>query len=451
MADFLNNLLGTKPKPSPAPVADHDADFADFASAPEPTPASISVASASTAAAGVVAGATDAPRVPYTKWYRVWERTQLSDFKQEAFILPFILLVVLVHVWGTRANRRRAHGWARAHAPALKSEFASVGFGGRRDKKPPTVEEVQASGLARLSAEDMASIEPEKLVKEVAHNEYQSYATGRQNIAFVDVKLSMFKRYNPLVRYGEAAASFFFDSVSAPVERMEATAYTFDGKESTLAPGAAKVPNSTFDGFVFAIVHKDLMKRLRDDRYDLSLTTTKDHPKLPMWYTVMSESAEITDAMLTPELLKVVEQAGDALEALVISDQPMDRPKKLDETNPRKRVTLSLTLPSNGDYSATLPLFSFFLRLPDQLASSAHFRPEALRRVRQTREDEVRKLRKLDDEGRAEERRLEAEKQKKADRERKLKNMSADDQRKYLEKEREKNLRRSQRQKTMKG
>lgn len=261
----------------------------------------------------------------------------------------------------------------------------------------------------------------------------------------------MSKRYNPLVRYGEAAASFFFDSVSAPVERMEATAYTFDGKESTLAPGAAKVPNSSFDGFVFAIVHKDLMKRLRDDRYDLSLTTTKDHPKLPMSYTVMSESAEITDAMLTPELLKVVEQAGDALEALVISDQPMDRPKKLDETNPRKRVTLSLTLPSNGDYSATLPLFSFFLRLPDQLASSAHFRPEALRRVRQTREDEVRKLRKLDDEGRAEERRLEAEKQKKADRERKLKNMSADDQRKYLEKEREKNLRRSQRQKTMKA
>lgn len=426
------------------------------------------MASASTAAAGVVAGATDAPRVPYTKWYRVWERTQPSDFYQEAFILPFIVLVVLLHVWGTRANRRRAHGWARAHAPVLQEEFASVGFGGRRDKKPPTVEDVQASGLARLSAEEMEAVEPEKLVKEVAHNEYQSYATGRQNIAFVDVKLSMLKRYNPLIRYGETAASFFFDSVSSPVERMEATAYTFDGKEKELVPGAAKVPNSSFDGFVFAIVHKDLMKRLRDDRYDLSLTTTKDHPKLPIWYTVMSESAEITDALLTPELLKVVEQAGDALEALVISDQPMDRPKKcvaphlspfplstntrrLDETNPRKRVTLSMTLPSSGDYSATLPLFSYFLRLPDQLVSGAHFRPEALRRVRQTREDELRKLRKLDDETRAEERKLEADKQKKLERERKLKNMSADDQRKYLDKEREKNLRRSQRQKTMKA
>ena len=33
----------------------------------------------------------------------------------------------------------------------------------------------------------------------------------------------------------------------------------------------------------------------------------------------------------------------------------------------------------------------------------------------------------------------------------KPKNMSADDQRKYLDKEREKNLRRSQRQKTMKA
>ena len=80
-------------------------------------------------------------------------------------------------------------------------------------------------------------VEMEKLVKEVAHNEYQSYATGRQNIAFVDVKLSMLKRYNPLIRYGETAASFFFDSVSSPVERMEATAYTFDGKEKERALG----------------------------------------------------------------------------------------------------------------------------------------------------------------------------------------------------------------------
>ena len=89
-----------------------------------------------------------------------------------------------------------------------------------------------------------------------------------------------------------------------------------------------KVPNSSFDGFVWAIVHKDMMKRLREDRYDLSLTSSKDHPKLPIWVTVMSENAEITETLLTPELIKAINDAGDNFEALVVTDQPMDQPKK---------------------------------------------------------------------------------------------------------------------------
>jgi hypothetical protein len=71
------------------------------------------------------------------------------------------------------------------------------------------------------------------------------------------------------------------------------------------------------------------MKRLRDDRYDISLTTTKDHPKLPAWATVMSEANEITETLLTPDLIKAVHEAGDdAFEALIITDQPQDRPNK---------------------------------------------------------------------------------------------------------------------------
>ena len=86
----------------------------------------------------------------------------------------------------------------------------------------------------------------------------------------------------------------------------------------------------TFDrhGFVFAVVHKDLMKRLREERYDLSLTATKDSAKLPVWVTTMSESAAITDALLTPELITAINDAGDRFEALVVTDQPIDQPKK---------------------------------------------------------------------------------------------------------------------------
>ena len=55
------------------------------------------------------------------------------------------------------------------------------------------------------------------------------------------------------------------------------------------------------------------MKRLRNDRYDVSITTTRDNAKLPNWATVMSESAEVTDALLTPELVKAIGEAGELL------------------------------------------------------------------------------------------------------------------------------------------
>jgi hypothetical protein len=234
----------------------------------------------------------------------VWERVTVADFYQELFIIPVIVLVVVVNWWGGAANRKRAKQWAGKNLAPLEAEYAQVGFGGA-------------------------------LWKEKSKNEFVTYCTGRQNVAWLDVKLTLFKRYNPVMWFGELVASFFFETMPAPEERLEATAYMFDGKEKSLVPALAQAqsnptPNkdSAYDGFVWAVVHKDKMRQLRDDRYDLSLTTTKDHPKLPLWATVMSESAEITEALLTPELVKVVADAGEDLEALIISDQPIDAPKK---------------------------------------------------------------------------------------------------------------------------
>lgn len=247
------------------------------------------------------------------------------------FILPVVLLFVAVHIWGTRANKRKARAWITAHAPILQQEFVSVGFSGV--KKPVTADDVQSQGLLKSQlAKDGELAKPEELLKEKKADEYTTYATGRQNVAFVDIKLTFLKRYNPLMRFGELLLSFFFESMPAPEERMEATVYGFDGRETSLVTpnvlGDSKPPNSSYDGFVWAIVHKDMMRRLRNDRYDLSLTTTKDHAKLPDWATVMTEAAEITETLLTPELCKAVEQAGDCLDGLLISDQPIDQPKK---------------------------------------------------------------------------------------------------------------------------
>lgn len=246
----------------------------------------------------------------------------------ELYILPVILVIVVVHVWGTRRNRAKANRWIKAHAPVMQQEFSQVGY-----VRSPSIDDVGAMGLTQATEKlNQQLTNPENALREKKGDEFTSYATGRQNVAFVDFKLTLAKRFNPMIQFGELLVSVFFDSMPATVERLEATSYVFDGREAQIAPavarGEAKATPSTFDGFVFAVVHKDLMKRLRDDRYDLSLTVSKDHAKLPVWVTVMSESAEVTDTILTPELIKAITDAGDDFEALVVTDQPMDQPKK---------------------------------------------------------------------------------------------------------------------------
>lgn len=110
-----------------------------------------------------------------------------------------------------------------------------------------------------------------------------------------------------------------------------------------------------------------------------------------------------------------------------------------------------MRIPSSDSYSSTLPLFSYFLRLPDLLASSAHFRPEVLRKIRVPRDDFIKKLQRADEEEKAEERTAEREKAKKAKRDAELKGLSAAQQKKYLEKEKEKEFRRSQKKQTQRG
>lgn len=249
----------------------------------------------------------------------------LQDFYAEFFIIPFIVLVVVLHVWGSRKNKRKAKAWIGAMGPVLQKEFACVGFEG---KKTDFKEMDFTAGASHVL--------PGEAIKERSSSEFIAYATGRANIAFVDIKLTMSKRFNPIQRFSETAMGFLFESMPAPKERMEATSFVFDGREGEIVPSLMRAAaegkpqerfSSKYDGFVWAIVHKEAMKQLRDGRYDLSLTTTRDHAKLPDWATVMSESAEITETMLTPELCKAVESAGENLEALVVSDQPIDQPK----------------------------------------------------------------------------------------------------------------------------
>ncbi|KFH48953.1 hypothetical protein ACRE_002560 [Hapsidospora chrysogenum ATCC 11550] len=440
MADLFKNVFGgSKDGQAAAPAAGNpDSDFADFAGAPDPVPEP--EPAAGTGTDGAAAAAAQSTAVPWTKWYNVHERHSLSEFKAEGVILAVGLVILVLHMIGARANRRKARAWIRAHGPALTAEYALVGFSG-----VPTI--------------DRDDVKPDDLLKEKSLFEFATYATGRQNVAFADIKLTLSKRFNPLVNMVETIAAFLFESTfETPTDSMEAFIYPFDGKEDRTVPslpGAAEIrakdSKSSYDSFVWAVVNKTIMHKVRDERYDLSLTSTKDNPRLPNWLTVMSESAEITDALLTPELAAAIEAAGDDFQFLIVTDQPTEKPKSLDETLPSKRVLLKYRLPSSNDYTSLAGLFTYFLRLPDRLVQSAHFRPEVVRKVRATRDAMSKELRKAAEEEKAEERLLEKEKAKKAKRDAELAALDAKAQKKYLEKEREKEMRKSAKKQTVRG
>lgn len=267
---------------------------------------------------------------PYTKWYRVYERVGPADFVVEACILPVIIVLAFFHFWGSSTNRRKAKTWMTSNAPLFTNEFEVVGFGGGR--RQPSADDVSSQGFAQAMNSDGLDV-PQELYKEKSPDVFLSYATGRQNVAFVDIKLSLVKRYSPVMWLSDIILSFFFDSIPPPSEKAEITAYPFDGREIALVPQAAdqkserKGTQSAYDGFIWAVVHKNNMKRLRDERYDLSLTVTKDNLKLPPWASVMSESAEVTDALLTPELIKAITTCGDDFQSLIVTDMPEDAPK----------------------------------------------------------------------------------------------------------------------------
>jgi hypothetical protein len=91
-----------------------------------------------------------------------------------------------------------------------------------------------------------------------------------------------------------------------------------------------------------------------------------------------------------------------------------------------------------------MPLWAYFLRLTDKLVANAHYRPEVLRKIKATREAEIRRISKIAEDEEAEKRKLAMDKEKKDKREDMIRKMTPAEQKKFLDKERERDLKKQQ-------
>ncbi|KAF3162436.1 hypothetical protein TWF106_011666 [Orbilia oligospora] len=427
-------LFGGKDESSSASAISSDTDFADFAAS---TVESI-VNAATSVVASAATGGSDAPPTSLPvrpsifgdehPWYAFWLRVSPKDFITEYFIIGFLTLMVTWHFIGVSVNRKIAKKWVLKNVPLLQREYARVGF----QRTLTTTEEAKedvAAGKFVGNEKDM--------IREESSQEFVHYTSGRMNVLSTVFNIKLKGRGNPFLWCFEVVTSFFMDSFAAPSDTVTITTYTSDGADASKTGGH----NSKYDGFVWGVVNKKAMATHRNARYDLSLTKTVDTPKLPAWLTVMTESAEITDTMLTKDLIAAIEKIGDGFQYLAVTDQPIDKPTSTSEFDKvKKRIVLHLNIESNEDTSA---LMEYFLRLPDFLVSNAHFRPEVTKKVRSTRDEERRKLEKAEDDKKAEERQAAKDEKKKAERDAKLRGLSADEQKKFLDKEKEKEMKKA--------
>lgn len=148
------------------------------------------------------------------------------------------------------------------------------------------------------------------------------------------------------------------------------------------------------------------MQTAREDNYYLSLTRTTDSEKLPIYYTFMTESAEISETMFNSELSDAIHHPNsqNVLEYLAITDQLTDRPTTLEAAAARPQIRLSMKFPSSKeDLAASQKVLNAAINMIDFAAKKGRWRPEVSRKIKNTREAEVKKVQKILDDERAEE------------------------------------------------
>ncbi|EIW61942.1 DUF1682-domain-containing protein [Trametes versicolor FP-101664 SS1] len=335
-------------------------------------------------------------------------------FKNEVYFLGAALLYVVVYFIGKKANERKAHKWFAAHDALYKSQFS----------KPTHTEGLSQDG----------------------NSDFFAFSTGRRALTSLHTTFTLRPRHDLF--------QTIFHFVRGLVE-LDYKVYDAVELEFTFREGAA--PET-----VWAVVAKDELKKIRDERWDLTFTKTTDTPALPASLAVMSEFADVTTNLLKPYGTFSLPAALSLpaiqpyFRSLSLTDQPRTRPSQaLAPSERTRRLILTLALPPTSDAAATLPLIAAAFQLVDVIAGegrlpgvrgglAAALRPETKAKLRKMREEVERQIRDED----AREKREEVEEQKAAARKKaqdeRLSKLSAAEQKKALDREKKRAMRKTQ-------
>lgn len=292
----------------------------------------------------------------------ILERVKLGNWQIEKFTTLFIIIFVALFKLGDFYNQYLATTYLKSLSTVFKKNFFQYGVN-------------KDSLYIKDSSED-----------------YSSYATGRINIAQVNITLRLKPRQNLFIWIMETLLSFFTESVHYPTDKATIT----------ITPSS----DAEYDNFICAIVSKFGMNEMRRLNYFLSLTRTTDSPKLPQSFVFMSEANELLENILTDELKgSLTVKAASYLNYIAFTDQPIEKPEKILDCVPKRRIVISSNVVSNKAQLEQLSrTLGAIFETVDKLASKKIiFKNETLKKVVKTRETEISKIRKIIEEAKQEE------------------------------------------------
>lgn len=337
-----------------------------------------------------------------------WSRNSPYDFIYQGSAFLFLIFYIVLSFIGKSKNEKVAKKKFGLLYRQLHDNFALIG------------EKRGAAALMKDSDET-----------------FLSHLSGRANVDNALVTISTFPRQDVLFGYPfRSIYGMYFDQKSMQ-DRIEIE-FTLPAK---------------FEGFVFGLVNKSVMRFQRIDKWDLQFTKTNDAP-FSNSFVIMSEVAEVTDKIMSPELTLIASDMQDSLEYIVVSDQPTFQPK-----GPMNKILRTLRLSvlldkKSANENNLNSLFAVVLSIIDALPkSSSNLSPNSIKKLQGARDDAYKAIAKFIAEEEAEEapkRLTRKEIRDKESRER-LAKLPAKDQKKAMEKERERQMRRGQKSMTKKA